>query len=252
MNTRDGAETQFLSADEVAAEAELLAYAARVAPVPSAAFADRVVAATERASQPVAARGPRVWTTGLVHAAGRRLRMAFAQVVGGPSIPLRVRIQAGAMLVVAALLISAGAVLAAAGASSVVTWVAGPQSPPTSGPRSVEPALSPSLATDTLQTGDQPNSSSAAGNGGKPTQNPGNCGKSNQNPGKGNKPSQNPGNCGKPSQNPGKAPSSHPSKGGGPVQSPGSQASKHPDKSSKPADGGKPTQRPKPTKAARS
>src|ERR1035437_9405856 len=46
MNFRaGGADSQFLSADELAVEAELQDYAARVATMPSAAFADRVVAA---------------------------------------------------------------------------------------------------------------------------------------------------------------------------------------------------------------
>ena len=124
MNPRArGGDSQLLSADALGVEAELRAYTARVAPMPSAAFVDRVVAAAERSPRPIAGLGPRVRATELVRAAGMRLRVALAQAAGGPSIPLRVRVQAGAMLVVVALLITAGAALAAVGATSVVTSV---------------------------------------------------------------------------------------------------------------------------------
>ena len=205
MNPRaDGADSQFLSADELAVEAELRAYAARVAPMPSAAFADRVVAARERSPLPSAGRDPRVWATELVHTAGRRLRVALAQAAGGPSIPLRMRMQAGAMLVVVALLITAGAALAAVGATSVVTWVSGPQAPAAGTRPSASPTASPYQTSDTSQRSDHPNGSNNPGNGNQPSQNPGNCGKPSQNPG--NRPSDhpnasnNPGNGGRPTQ----------------------------------------------------
>jgi len=220
MNLRSGGDdSQFLAADQLAVEAELRVYAARVAPMPSAAFVDRVVAAAERSPLPIASRGPLVRATELVHAAGRRLRVALAQVAGGPSIPLRVRVQAGTMLVLVALLITAGAALAAAGATTVVTWVAGPQAPAAASRPSASPTLSPNQSSDTSQRSGPPNSSSNPGNGNRPSQNPGNCGQ----------PSQNPGNHGQPSQNPGNQPSDHPN------------ASNHP------GDGDEPTQGPKPT-----
>ena len=230
MNLRAGGDdSQFLSADQLAIEAELRVYAARVAPMPSAAFVDRVVAAAERSPLPIARRGPRVRATELVHAAGRRLRVALAQVAGGPSIPLRVRAQAAAMLVVVALLITAGAAVAAAGATTVVTWVAGPQAPAAGSRPSASPALSPNQSSDTSQRSDHPNGSNNPGNGNRPSQNPGNCGQPSRNPGNGNRPSQNPGSCGQPSQNPGNRPSDHPNA------------------TNNPGTGGKPTQGPKPT-----
>jgi hypothetical protein len=235
MNPRaDGADSQFLSADELAVEAELRAYAARVAPMPSAAFVDHVVAAGERRPLPIAGRDPRVRAIELVHTAGRRLRVALAQAAGGPSIPLRVRMQAGAMLVVVALLITAGAALAAVGATSVVTWVSGPQAPAAGTRPSASPTPSPYQTSDTSQRSDHPNGSNNPGNSGERSQNPGNCGKPSQNPGNGNQPSQNPGNCGQPGQNPGNRPSDHPKasnkpgNGVRPAQSPESQASNHP------------------------
>jgi hypothetical protein len=237
MNSRaGGADSQFLLADELAVEAELRGYAARVAPMPSAAFMDRVVALAERSPLPVAGRSPRVRATELVHAAATRLRVALAQVAGGPSIPLRVRVQAGAMLVVVALAITAGATLAAAGATTVVTWVAGPQAPAAGSRPSASPTLSPNQSSDTSQRSDHPNGSINPGNGGRPSQNPGNCGQ----------PSQNPGN--RPSDHPNA--SNNPGNGGRPTQSPGSQASDHPNASINPGNGGRPTQIPKPTAAA--
>jgi len=221
MNQRTGDDdSQFLSTDERAIEAELRVYAARVAPTPSAAFIDRVMAAAEQSPLPIAGRSPLIRATELVHAAGRRLRVALAQVAGGPSIPLRVRIQAGAMLVVVALLITAGAALAAAGATSVVTWVAGPQVPAAGSQPSASPILSLYQASDTPQSTDHPDGSSNPGNGGEPSQNPGNCGQPSQNPGNCGQPSQNPGNHGQPSQNPGN--------GGGPPQGPKPTAAPHP------------------------
>jgi hypothetical protein len=206
------------SLDELAVEAELLGYTARVAPTPSAAFVDRAVAAAELSPLSRAGRSPRVRAIDLVHAAGRRLRVALAQVAGGPYIPLRVRVQAGAMLVVVALLITAGAALAAAGATTVATWVAGPQASAAGSRPSASPPLSTNQSSDTSQRSDHPDGSN----------NPGNCGKPSQNPGNGNQPSQNPGNCGHPSQNPGN--------GGRPNQNPGN--------------GGRPNQSHKPTAAA--
>ena len=233
MNPRaDGADSQFLSADELAVEAELRAYAARVAPMPSAAFVDRVVAARERSPLPIAGRNPRVRVTELVHTAGRRLRVAIAQAAGGPSIPLRVRMQAGAMLVVVALLITAGAAVAAVGATSVVTWVSGPQAPAAGTRPSASPTASPYQTSDTSQRSDHPNASNNPGNSVERSQNPGNCGKPSQNPGNGNQPSQNPGNCGQPGQDPGNRPSDHPNA------------------SSNPGNGGRPTQDSKPTARA--
>lgn len=234
----DGAASQFLSVDELAVEAELRAYAVRVAPMPSAVFLDRIVAAAERSPRPIVGLGPRVRAAELVHAAGRRLRVALAQVAGGPAIPLRVRIQAGAMLVLVALMITAGTALAAAGAASVVTWVAGPQATAAGTRPSASPTLSPYQASGTPQLSDRPNGSNNPGNGGKPSQNPGNCGKPSQNPGNGNQPSQNPGACGQPGQNPGNGPSNHPN------------ASSHPNGSDNPGIGGKPTHSSKPTAAA--
>jgi hypothetical protein len=224
MNQRTGVgDSQFLSTDALAIEAELQVYAARVAPTPSAAFIDRVMAAAEQSPLPIAGRSPRVRASELVRASGRRLGVALAQMAGGPSIPLRVRLQAGAMLVVVALLITAGAALAAAGASSVVTWVAGPQAPAADSRPSASPTFSPNQPSDTSQTGDQPNGSSAPGNGGQPTQNPGNGGQPSQNPGNHGQPSQNPGNHGQPSQNPGNhgQPSQNPGNHGQPSQNPG-------------------------------
>jgi hypothetical protein len=219
-----GTDSQGLSADELAVEAELQDYAARVAPTPSAAFMDRVMAAAERNPLPIAGRSPRVRASELVHAAGRRLGVALAQVAGGPCIPLRVRVQAGAMLVVVALLITSGAALAAAGATTVVTWVAGPQAPATGSRSSASPALSPNQPSDTSPRSDHPNGSNNPGNHGQPSQNPGNHGQ----------PSQNPGNHGQPSQNPGNRPSDHPNasnnpgNGGGPPQGPKPTAAPHP------------------------
>jgi hypothetical protein len=219
MNLRaGGADTQFLSADELAVEAELQGYAARVSPLPSAAFMDRVVTAAERSPLPIAGSGPRLRAIELVYAANRRLRVALAQVAGGPSIPLRVRIQAGVMLVVVALMITAGTALAAAGAAAgasiVVNWVSGPQVHAIASQTTVAPTPgqdpSVDLRTDQPQRTDNPNVTSNPGNGGKPSQNPGNCGKPSQNPGNGNQPSQNPGNCGQPGQNPGNQPTNHP------------------------------------------
>ena len=209
-----GTDSQGLSADELAVEAELQDYAARVAPTPSAAFMDRVMAAAERNPLPIAGRSPRVRASELVHAAGRRLGVALAQVAGGPSIPLRVRVQAGAMLVVVALLITAGAALAAAGATTVVTWVAGPQAPAAGSRPSESPTLSPNQSSDTSPSSNHPNGSSNPGNHGQP--------------------SQNPGNHGQPSQNPGNRPSDHPNashvpdNGGGPPQAPRPTAAPHP------------------------
>jgi hypothetical protein len=219
----DGADERFLSEDELAAEAELQDYAVRVAPMPSAAFVDRVMTAAEPSPLPRAGRSARVQATDLVHAAGRRLRVALAQVAGGPSIPLGVRVQAGAMLVVVALLITAGAALAAAGATTVVTWVAGPQAPAAGSRPSASPTLSPNQSSDTSQSSDHPNGSSIPGNGNPPSQNPGN----------GNPPSQNPGNGNRPSQNPGNRPSAHPNasnnpgNGVGPDKSPRPTAAAH-------------------------
>ncbi|HEU6440442.1 MAG TPA: hypothetical protein VFC12_08430 [Terriglobales bacterium] len=235
-----GADSQFLSADELAVEAELQEYAARVAPLPSAAFMDRVMAAAERNPLPIAGRGPRVRASELVHSAGRRLGVALAQVAGGPSIPLRVRVQAGAMLVVVALLITAGAALAAGGAATVVTWVAGPQAPAAGSRPSASPALSPNQPSDTSPTSDQPNGSSNPGSGGQASPNPGNDGQASpnpSNPGSGGQASpnpSNPGNHGQPSQNPGNRPSDHPNashvpgNGGGPPQGPKPTATPHP------------------------
>ena len=210
------------SLDELAVEAELLDYAARVSPSPSAAFVDRVVAAAELSPLSRAGRSPRVRAIDLVHAAGRRLRVALAQVAGGPYIPLRVRVQAGAMLVVVALLITAGAALAAAGATTVVTWVAGPQASAAGSRPSASPPLSTNQSSDTSQRSDHPDGSN----------NPGNCGHPSQNPGNGNQPSQNPGNCGHPSQNPGNRPSDHPNA------------------SNNPGNGGRPTRGSQPVDAA--
>jgi hypothetical protein len=221
MNQRTGDDdSQFLSTDERAIEAELQVYAARVAPTPSAAFIDRVMAAAEQSPLPIAGRSPRVRASELVHAAGRRLGVALAQVAGGPSIPLRVRVQAGAMLVVVVLLITAGAAMAAAGATTVVTWVAGPQAPAAGSRPSESPTLSPNQSSDTSPSSNHPNGSSNPGNGGESSQNPNNCGQPSQNPGNHGQPSQNPGNHGQPSQNPGN--------GGGPPQGPKPTAAPHP------------------------
>jgi hypothetical protein len=242
MNPRaGGADSEFLSADQLAVEAELQEYASRVSPLPSAAFVDRVVAAADQGSLPVAVLGPRVRATDSVHAAGRWLRVALAQVAGGPSIPLRARIQAGAMLLVVALLITAGAALAAAGASSVVTWVTEPQAPAAGSRPSPSPTLSPYQPSDAWQSGEDANGSSNPGKGGKPSQNPGNCGQS----------SQNPGNCGQSGQGASNSPSNHPNATGnpgngvGPAKSPGSQASKaHPNATGNPGNGVGPAKSP--------
>jgi hypothetical protein len=242
MNLRtDGDDSQFLSTDELAIEAELRVYAARVAPTPSAAFMDRVMAAAERNPLPIAGRGPRVRASELVHSTGRRLGVALAQVTGGPSIPLRVRVQAGAMLVVVALLITAGAVLAAGGAATVVTWVAGPQAPAAGSRPPASPALSPNQPSDTSPRSDQPDGSNNPGNHGQPSQNPGNHGQPSQNPGNHGQPSQNPGNHGQPSQNPG----NH----GQPSQNPGNHGQPTIASNNANNDGG-PTEGPKPTAAA--
>jgi hypothetical protein len=230
MSTQTGgADSKFLSAEELAVEAELRVYAARVAPIPSAAFVDRVVAAVERTPLPIAGRGLLVRATEPVHEAGRRLRVALAQVVGGSSIPLRVRIQAAAMLVVVALLITTGVALAAAGATSVVTWVSGPQAPAiVSQTLLPTPSAHPSAArlTDQPQRTGNPNATDHPGNGGKPSKDPGSQASNHPNG------------------------SDHPGNGGKPTQSPGSQASNHPNGSDHPGNGGKPTQDPEPTAAA--
>jgi len=230
MNRRTGGDSQFLTTDALAIEAELQVYAAQVAPNPSAAFIDRVMAAAERSPQPIARRSPRSWASELVRAAGMRLGVAIAQIAGGPSIPLRVRIQAGAMLVVVALLITAGAALAAAGASSVVTWVAGPQAPTADSRPSASPTFSPNQPSDTSQPSDHPNGSSTTGTGGQPSQNPGTGGQPSQKPGNHGQPSQNPGNHGQPSQNPG----NH----GQPSQNPGNRPSVHPNTPNNAGNGG--------------
>ena len=198
-----GAGSQFPSPDERAVEADLLDYAARVSPVPSAAFVDRAVAAMELSPLSRARRSPRFRPIDLVHATSMRLRVAMAQVAGGPYIPLRMRLQAGAMLVVAALLITAGAALAAAGATTVVTWVAGPEASAAGSPPSASPQLSPSPASSTSPEATTPTVPAVAATDGQPSQNPGNCGDPSQKPGNGNKPSENPGNGNKPSENPG-------------------------------------------------
>jgi hypothetical protein len=251
MNPRvSKGDRQSLSADELPVDAELRAYAARVAPTPSAAFVDRVVVAAALSPRSIAKRDPRVRATDSVHAAGRRLRVALAQVAGGPSIPLRVRLQAGAMLVVVALLITTGAALAAAGATSFVTWVAGPQAPTTGSRPSGSPTLSPYQPSDASQSGDDANGSSNPGKSGKPSQNPGNCGQPSQNPGNGNRPSQNPGNCGQSGQGASNSPSNHPNatdnpgNGVGPAKSPGSQASNHPNATDNPGNGVGPAKSP--------
>ncbi len=235
MRLRTGDDdSQLLSTDDLAIEAELLVYAARVAPTPSAAFIDRVMAASERNPLPIAGQNPRVRASELVQAAGRRLGVALAQVAGGPSIPRRVRLQAGAMLVVVALLITAGAALAAAGATTVVTWVAGPQAPAAGSRPSASPALSPNQPSDISPRSDHPSDSNDPGNHGQPSQNPGNHGQPSQNPGNCGQPSQNPGNCGQPSQNPGNRPSDHPNasnnanNGGGPTEGPKPNGAAHP------------------------
>jgi hypothetical protein len=264
MNLRPGSEdSEFLSADALAVEAELRAYTTRVAPMPSAAFMDRVVAAAERSPRPIAGLGPRVRATGLVHEAVRRLRVALAQVAGGPSIPLRVRIQAAATLVVVALLITGSVALAAAGATSVVTWVTGPQVPAAGSSPSASPAPGATLSTDTSLRSDHPDGSNPGNGGNKPSQNPGNCGQPSQNPGNGNRPSenpgncgqagQNPGNCGQPSQNPGNGnrPSGNPGNCGRPSQNPGNRPSNHPNPTDNPGNGGRPTKEPRPTAPAR-
>jgi hypothetical protein len=250
MNPRTGGDdSQFLSPDELAMEAQLQVYAARVAPTPSAAFVDRVMAAAEQGPLPIAGRSLSVRASELVEAGGRRLRVALAQVAGGPSIPLRVRVQSGAMLVVVVLLITSGAALAAAGASSVVTWVAGPQAPADESRPSASPTVSPNQPSDTAPGIDQPAVSSDPGNAGESSQNPGNCGQPSQNPGNHGQPSVNPGNHGKPSVNPGNCgqPSQNPGNHGQPTQNPGNRPSDHPKASDHPGNGGKPTQDPKPT-----
>ena len=168
MNQRTGGDdSQFLSTDELAIEAELRVYAARVAPTPSAAFIDRVMAAAEQSPLPIVGRSPFIRASELGCAAGRRLGVALAQLAGGPSIPLRVRVQAGAMLVVVALLLTAGAALAAVGATSVVTWVAGPQAPAPDSRPSPSPTLIPNHWSDTSPRSDHPNGSSNPGNHGQ-------------------------------------------------------------------------------------
>jgi hypothetical protein len=249
------ADSPFLSADAVSVEVELRAYAARMAPAPSAAFVDRVVTAVERSPRPNAGWWARLGVAELVQPARRRLRVALAQVAGGGSIPLRLRLQAGAMLLSVALLITGGAVLAAAGANSVATWVAGPQAQAT-GARSSSPDLSPAPGDASTGSHDA-NGTTKPGAGNRPSQNPGNCGRPSQKPGNGNQPSQNPGNCGNPSQKPGGQPSDHPNatdnpgSGAGPGHSPGSQASNNPNKSGNPGDGSRPTGIPKSAATAR-
>jgi hypothetical protein len=214
MNPRSGASFEpSLSAEQRAVEAELRAYATRVTSEPAADFVDRVMAEVERRPLPIAARGPRALTAGLVSAAGTRLRVAFAQVAGGPTVPRKVRVQAAVTLIVAALLITASAALAAEGAVSVANWVSEPQAPAitSQGPATSSAGQEPSIAA---QPGggygrtDHPNPSDHPGN--KPSENPGNKPSRHPNPSDhpGNKPSENPGN--KPSENPGNKPSSHP------------------------------------------
>ena len=220
MNSRiGGGDSRVLTSDELSVEAELLSYAARVAPTPSAGFADRVLAAAEVNRFQATDRSLRVRAADLIHGADTQLRVALAHVLGGPAIPLKVRLQAGAMLVVVALLVTAGAAVAATGATSVFHWVTGPQAShaggassvsPASGASSVSPALQPIRSSEASQTSDHAGGSDNPGTGGKSSQDPGECGQPINNPGNGNKPNINPGNCGQPSTKPGNKPSTNP------------------------------------------
>ena len=204
MNSRRGeTDSQFLTADELMIEAELLGYAARVAPTPSATFVAGVLAAADPRLFAGAARSP------LMKAADR-LRVALAQVSGGPAISLKVRLQAGAMLVVVAMLATAGAAVAATGATTVFNWVAGPAASAPGSASSASSTLEPNGSTEASQSGDSARGSHNPGNGGKPSENPGECGQPINNPGNGNKPSVNPGQCNQPSTNPGGKPSTNP------------------------------------------
>jgi hypothetical protein len=231
MNPRaGGAHGQSLPEDGLSVAAELQAYAARVAPQPSAAFVDRVLAELERSPLPIAARGLRVRAAELANAAGIRLRVALAQVAGGSTIPVKLRLQAGAMLVVATLLITAGGALAAAGAASVANWVAGPQVPVVASQTPAAPTSdqhpSATLRKDQPQRTNNPTSRASAGAvpdpgaGSRASCNPGNHGKPAQSPDPtaGDQASCNPGNHGKPGQSPdptaGDQASSDPGKGG--------------------------------------
>jgi hypothetical protein len=217
MNPRSGdSVVRSVSAQRQAVEAELRAYATRATSEPSATFVDRVMAEVERRPLPITARG-RALATSLVSAAGTRLRVAFAQVAGGPTVPRKVRVQAAVTLIVAALLITASAALAAEGAVSVANWVSEPQAPATTsqGPAMQAASQEPSIAAEPgggYGRTDHPNPSDHPGN--KPSENPGNKPSSHPTPSDhpGNKPSENPGN--KPSSHPN--PSDHPGNGGNP------------------------------------
>jgi hypothetical protein len=237
MNPLEGdSDSEFLSPDELAVETELRAYAARMAPTPSAGFADRTIAAAERGSAVASGRGLSFAAAALARAAAGNVRVALGQLAGGPAIPARVRLQAGAMLVAIALLVTGGAALAAAGATSVVTWVAGPPATASPSRSTVAPTIKPHETAGAPARSDHPTGSA----------NPGNCGKPSQNPGNGNQPSENPGNCGGSSQKPGNGnqPSDHPGRSNhpGPSNHPG--ASDHPGPSNHPGNGGRPTQAP--------
>jgi hypothetical protein len=212
---------QSLTPEQLAVAAELQAYAARVAPRPSFAFADKVMAATANSPLPVAPASPRVPALGFAGAIRSRLSVAFAQAAGGPAIPLKVRLQAGALLVALGLLVTVGAAAAAQGAVSVVNWVA-PQVPFSVGPP-------PWVHQPTNNTTPAAPGETAHSNG---TDHPGN----------GVKPSD-PGaqSSGHPSS------TDHPGNGSKPTD-PGAQSSGHPSSTDHPGDGRtKPTKAPKPT-----
>ena len=168
MNPSAGRADGLSSSDESAVARVLQDHAALISPRPSADFVGRVMLEVGRSPLPIAARGPRPRVVELANAAGTRFRVALAQVAGGSSIPVRVRLQAALTLVMVALLITAGGVLAAAGAVSVADWVSGRQSVPVvASPTAMSPTQgqdpSANLKTDDPQRTQDPTSEASAG-----------------------------------------------------------------------------------------
>ena len=168
------ADSRSFSADELAAAAALQAYAGRVAPEPSATFVEGVMAATALLPVPVVTRGPRAQTARAIGTAAGRIRTAFGQLTGGAGISMKVRAQAGALLLVVALALSAGAVLAAAGAVTVVHWITAPQETVTAthSPDGSDPAAGGAGRPDGYHASDRSAGATPSGPGARPIGSP--------------------------------------------------------------------------------
>jgi hypothetical protein len=130
-----------MSSDDSAVAAELEAYALAVAPAVPVDFVDRVMAAVP-AHVPVAHGAPVRRLAGIPAMAAAWLGAAVGRAAGREGVPIRLRIQAAGLVIVALLAVSAGAALAVAGTTSVIDWVA-PRHPvpaSTSGPLQASPA----------------------------------------------------------------------------------------------------------------